>query len=147
MFLCISGFIYSLWGISIVSVQIGIVVNSFSTYYHGFWAGTFLIFGGIFMMIIAFRSSYPMIHLIRTYSMNLGFCTVGLVFSIVNYATSTRCISISSWYCDESLASNLKVSLLILFILGLIHTIINMIFISKEQKRGLLRSNSNVLSH
>ena len=147
MFLIISGFIYSIWGILAFSLQTAIVVNSFSTYYHGFWTGGFLIIGGIVMMIVAFRSYYPLIHLERIYTINLSFCITGLIFSITNYIISTRCTSLSSFYCDDSLASNLKVTLLVVFIFSLIHTITNMIFISKEHRRTVLRSNSSYENH
>jgi succinate dehydrogenase hydrophobic anchor subunit len=145
--LAISGFIYALWGISAVSVQIGILVNSFSTYYHGFWLSIFSIIGGILMMIVAFRSSYPLFQLTRIYAINLVFCGVGLIFSVINYTTSPRCMSTPFWYCDDSLSNNLKLMLLIIFILGLIHTIINMIVVSKEHKRALAKFNPNVIDH
>jgi hypothetical protein len=62
------------------SLQLAIVVNSFSIYYHGFWIGVFLIVGGSVMMVAAFRLDYPLIHLTRIYAVNIGFGTAGLVF-------------------------------------------------------------------
>ncbi len=147
MFLLLSGFIYSLWGILSISFQIAIVVNSYSTYYHGFWTGGFLIVGGILMMVIGFRSSYPLARLMRMYVVDLIFCAIGLAFSITNYAISDHCFSTSTWYCDDSLASNLKIGLVIIFSLAIIHTAFNIFYISKEQKKAIAISNSNILNH
>jgi hypothetical protein len=147
MFLLFSGFLYSLWGILAYSFQIAIIVNSYSTYYHGFWTGAFLIFGGIIIMVIGFRSAYPLAQLMRIYMVDLIFCALGLVFSITNYTTSNRCDSISTWYCDDSLANNLKIGLMIIFSLSTIHTICNMFYISKEQKRVIATLNPNIFNH
>ncbi|CAF3387440.1 unnamed protein product [Rotaria sp. Silwood1] len=146
-FLCISGLIYALWGIIAFSLQLAIVVNFYSTYYNGFWAGIFLVFGGSIMVIIGFRPSFPLLGLMRLYIFTLVFSTMGLTFSIVDYSLSARCTSISSLYCDDSLASNLKVILLVTFTVALIHTGINMIVISKEQKTILIQSNPRNLSN
>ncbi|CAF0761890.1 unnamed protein product [Rotaria sp. Silwood1] len=133
--------------ITTFSLQLAIVVNFYSTYYNGFWAGIFLVFGGSIMVIIGFRPSFPLLGLMRLYIFTLVFSTMGLTFSIVDYSLSARCTSISSLYCDDSLASNLKVILLVTFTVALIHTGINMIVISKEQKTILIQSNPRNLSN
>ncbi|CAF2392793.1 unnamed protein product [Rotaria sp. Silwood2] len=147
IFLCISGLIYALWGIVAFSLQLAIVVNLYSSYYNGFWAGIFLIFGGSIMIIIGFRPSFPLFRLVQMYMFTLAFSTFGLAFSIVDYSLSTRCTSISSLYCDDSLAINLKVILLITFSISLIHNSINMIVIAQEQKRILTKSNRRILNN
>jgi hypothetical protein len=147
VFLLLSGFIYSLWGIVSFSFQIAIVVNSYSTYYHGFWTGAFLIVSGILMMVIGTRSSYPLAKLMQMYAVDLVLCIIGLIFAIVNYTLSNRCHSMRTWYCDDNLASNLKIGLLIIFIFAIIHTIFNILYISKEQKKAISVSNPNVFNH
>ncbi|CAF3876128.1 unnamed protein product [Rotaria sp. Silwood2] len=129
------------------SLQLAIVVNLYSSYYNGFWAGIFLIFGGSIMIIIGFRPSFPLFRLVQMYMFTLAFSTFGLAFSIVDYSLSTRCTSISSLYCDDSLAINLKVILLITFSISLIHNSINMIVIAQEQKRILTKSNRRILNN
>jgi hypothetical protein len=147
VFLLLSGFIYALWGITTFSFQIVLAVNSYSSYYHGFWIGSFLIIGGIIMMVAGLRSAYPLGHLSRMYVIDLIFCIIGLAFSIANYTMSNRCVSPSVWYCDDSLESNLKLGLLVIFGVAFIHTIFNMFFISKEQRRTISTSNPNVLPY
>ncbi|CAF1278479.1 unnamed protein product [Adineta steineri] len=147
MFLFISGFIYSFWGISMTSLQVAIVINTFSTSYYGFYLGAFLIITGIVMMVVAFRSYYPLIHLKRIYNINLCVCLLGLIFSITDYTRSTRCSSTSSSYCDDTLASHLKIILVITYVLGFIHTIINKSFISKEHQQTVWKANSDVANY
>ncbi|UJR35384.1 hypothetical protein I4U23_028141 [Adineta vaga] len=147
LFLFISGFFYALWGIIAISLQIGLIVNSYSSYYHGFWAGSFLIVGGIIMMITAAKSHYPLIRLVQYYSINLGLTTVGLVFSIINYSLATKCTLFSSLYCDDDLASHLKFFLIITFSVAFIHTIINMVIVTREHQRTVSRSNSSVANY
>ncbi|CAF1110181.1 unnamed protein product [Adineta steineri] len=47
VFLIISGIFSLIWGIMAFGLEIGIIVNSYSTYYRGIWAGGFLIGSGI----------------------------------------------------------------------------------------------------
>ncbi|CAF1216632.1 unnamed protein product [Rotaria magnacalcarata] len=145
IFLIISGFFYALWGIIEFSLQTAIVVNSYSTYYNGFWTGIFFIVAGILMTIIGFQSSYPILRLVRFYIVNLTLCALAFSFSMINYAISTRCTSRTSRYCDDNLSSNLKCMLMITFSIGLMHTVVNMIVISKEHKRILAQFSSNIL--
>ncbi|CAF0759630.1 unnamed protein product [Adineta steineri] len=147
MFLIISGFIYSFWGILMASLEIAIVVNTYSTYYHGAWIGPFLIFGGIFMMVVAFRSYYLLIHLNRIYNANLNFCLLGFILTIINSRTTPRCSPDSSLYCDSTLTNCLKITLAITFILGFLHSIINKIFIYKEHQQTVSKANSNVANY
>ncbi len=147
LFLGISGFIYALWGISAFSVQLAIIINSISSYYSGFWSAVFLIVGGIIMMVAACRSAYPLQKLTVNYILNLSFCTIGLIFAIVNYTITSPCSVTSFWYCDSSLSGHLRIALLVLFILALIHTIINMIVVSKEHKRALSKTHPSLASY
>jgi hypothetical protein len=145
MFLTISGFIYLILGILAFGLEIGIIVNSYWTFYHGLWAGTFLIGIGIAMLVIACRTSYPLLHLTRILGVILGISALGLIFSIMNYSTSIRCFSsLSLCYCDGKLASDLKATILVLFILAVIHTAINFTVIVKTHRRTLLASNPKV---
>ena len=143
-FLVISGIIYFLLGILAYGLEIGIIVNSFWTFYRGFWAGTFLIGTGIVMLIIACRASYPLIYLTRILGVILGISALGLIFSIINYSASTQCFSSSLWNCDGKLASDLKVAILVIFILAVIHTAINLAVIIKTHRRTLLASNPKI---
>jgi len=145
--LLLSGFIYSLWGILAFSIHIAIIVNSYSTYYYGLFTGFFLVFGGIIMMVIGLRPSYPMNRLIRMYTVTLMLCILGLISSIINYTLSTRCSSVLVRYCDDNLGSNLKISLIITFSLSVIHTAINLFYVPTEQKRAISRSNADIINY
>jgi hypothetical protein len=137
-FFIISGIIYCLWGILSFSIQLGIAVNSYSTYYQGFWTGIFILVGGIHTLIVACRPSYPLNHLTRIYVIGLILSLIGFLFSVFNYSFSTQCTSTFIWYmCDYELTSNLKIVLLVIFLLASIHSVINIVFVSKIQKKSL----------
>ena len=139
IFFAASGFFYALWGIVAISVQIAIIINTFSTYYHGLWSGSLLIIAGAIMMIIAARSHYPLMRLLPIYGFNLGFSTVALVFSAINYSLTRQC---NSLYCDKSLANQLQLSLIVTFSVALIHTIANLIFVLREHRRTVAVANA-----
>jgi hypothetical protein len=142
--LLLSGFLYALWGIIAFSFQLAIAVNSYSTNYQGFWTGPILIVGGILMMVVGFRPAFPLAQLIRMHYTGLTVSAVGLIVSIINYSMSNQCTSTTYWYCDDSLISNLKISLVIIFGCALIHTILNMVYISKQQKQAISTSIPNI---
>ncbi len=142
----LSGFFNALWGILAFSFQLALTVNSHSTFYHGFWTGPILMVGGILMMVVGFRPAFPLVQLTRAYYSELILCAVGLFISIIDYSTSSKCTSTLFWYCDDSLVSNLKIGLVIIFSFALIHTIFNMVYISKQHKQAISRSNPNVPS-
>ncbi|CAF0779886.1 unnamed protein product [Adineta ricciae] len=139
IFFAVSGFFYALWGIVVISVQIAIIINTFSTYYHGLWCGSLLVIAGATMMIIAARSHYPLMRLLPLYGFNLGFSTVALIFSAINYSLTRQCDSL---YCDKSLANQLQLSLIVTFSVALIHTIVNLIFVSREHRRTVALANA-----
>lgn len=145
IFLLASGIFYALWGIIAVSLQVAILINSYSTYYSGFWTGIFLVVGGISMMVISCGTAYPLSNLTRMLTIDLVFCIIGLIFSIINYSLTTRCsYSVYSWYCDDNLTINLKIGHIAVFAVAVIHTIIIMVQVSREQTKALLTSNPTV---
>ena len=88
------------------------------------------------MLIAACRESYAMLRLMRMYILALCFCIVALILSIVNITSTVRCSYSHYWYtCDDELASNIKIAILVLFIISTIHTIINMVVANKAQQR------------
>jgi len=143
-FLIISGLLSLLLGILDMSVEIGILLNSYTTYYRGLWAGGFLIGGGICMLVASCRVAYVMAYLIRLFTVTLIFVILGLVLSIINLATSIQCDSYSWYLCDNRLAINLKIVILILFIISTIQTIVNIIVASNAQKRTTPTPTPNV---
>ncbi|CAF4250039.1 unnamed protein product, partial [Adineta steineri] len=124
-FLIISGIFYMIWGIIAFGLEIGIITSAYLTYYRGIWAGVFLIGGGISMMII---------------------CIFALLSSILNIYGLSRCNPDPHWYnyCDRLLATNLKIVILVLFVIANIHSIINMFVTGKVQKRAATTSPTNI---
>ncbi|CAF1374786.1 unnamed protein product [Adineta steineri] len=145
-FLIISGIFYMIWGIMALGLEIGTIINFYSTYYRGIWAGGCLIGGGIGMLIIACKTSHVMTYLIRTFIIILVLCVLALILSIVNISVSYQCNPDSYWYnyCDRLLATNLKIVILVLFVIANIHSIINMFVIGKVQKRAATTSLTNI---
>jgi len=146
-FLLLSGFLYCLWGIIIFSIQLGIVVNSYSNYYYGFWTGVFLDIGGIVMMIYGLKLMAPVNRLIRMLIFIALPCLTGFIYTIVNYCMTSPCQSTTSTYlCDDSLFRNLKLSLLIVFSLAAVHTPMNIFYLTKEYNRALKQSYPTILN-
>ncbi|CAF3379167.1 unnamed protein product [Rotaria sp. Silwood1] len=142
VFFMISGLLYLIWGVLVIGLEIGIIVYSYWRYYTGFWTGSFFIAGGITMLIVACRPSYAMTHLIRLFGLCLFLSILGLILSIVYVATLNQCSSTYYWYyCYSSTGRNLKIALLIFFIITSIHTIINMIVASNARKSTASASN------
>jgi hypothetical protein len=99
------------------------------------------------MMMIGLRPSYPMARLTRMYVVDLILCIMGLFSAIINYTLSIRCSSLIVRYCDDDLCINLKLSLIITLSLSVIHTAINMYYVSTEERRAILRSNADILNY
>ena len=60
---------------------------------------------------------------------------------------SNQCSSTIYWYCDDSLAHNLKLGLVLTFSFAIIHTIINIVYIFKQQTQAISTSNPNVSNY
>ena len=147
-FFIISGILYMIWGILGIGLEVGLIINAYTTYYRGFWAGGFLIGGGISMLVAACRISYPMIQLTRVFIIGLCFCIVAVILSIINITAIPRCNWSSIWYfCDSTLATNLKIVILVVFVVSVIHTIINMIVVNNARKRTTTTSPTSVASY
>ncbi len=142
-FFIISGILYLIWGILSIGLEVGIIIHSYTTYYRGLWTGVFLIGGGISMLIASCRTSYIMSYLLLRFGVVLFFVILGLILSITNLAISIRCGSSYWFFCDDQVATNLKIGILVLFIVCTIHNIINMTVASNAQKRAILASASN----
>ena len=147
-FLMISGMLYLLWGILAIGLEVGLIINAYTTYYRGFWAGGFLIGGGISMLVAACKVSYPLIQLTRVFIMGLCFCMVAVVLSVINITASSRCEwSSFLYFCDSTLATNLKIVILVVFVVSVIHTIINMVVVNNARKRTTATSPPSVPSY
>lgn len=144
-FLIVSGILSLIWGIVAISLEVGIIFNSETTYYRGLWAGGFLIGGGLSMLVASCREAYRIYYLKRLFTITLLFVVLGLILSIINLASSVRCSPFyRSDHCDESLATNLKISILALFIISTIHTITNIVVANNAQKITIPTSSLDV---
>ncbi|UJR10508.1 hypothetical protein I4U23_014711 [Adineta vaga] len=144
----ISGIFYLIWAALALGLEVGIIINSRWTYYRGIWTAVFLIAGGISMLAASCRESYVMFHLVRWFCCNLSLGVLALILSIVNLSTSYRCTSSFYWrYCDHALATNLKITILVLFIVVIAHTIANLIVASNAQKRSAASIGTNAIRH
>jgi hypothetical protein len=144
IFFIISGIFYLIWSISAIVLEIFLIIESYSTFYRGIWAGGFLLGGGICMLTIACQISYPMINVIRLFSLVLFFCVLGLILSAVNYGTSIKCSSgvRFKYSCDRELVSILKIIILVVFIVATSHTMISIIVLSNVHKKTMLKSTA-----
>lgn len=128
-----------------MSLEVGIILTSNSILYRGLWVGGFLIGVGISLFIAAFKQAYRIYHFQRLFIVTLLFVQLGFILSIINLSTSARCDSYDWDYdCNEHLATHLKISILILFIIATIHTIINIIMVNRQLKIATGTSLSNV---
>jgi len=127
-----------------MGIETGILLNSYTTYYRGLWVGGILVGGGISMLVAACRTCYVMAYMIRMFVVTLIFIILGLILSIVNLTSSIRCDSYYRYYCDDQLAINLKIVILVLFIISTIQTIVNISVVSSAQKRAMVTPASNI---
>ena len=147
-FLLISGIFYLIWGILAVGLEIGIISYSYRTYYRGFWMGLFIFISSITMLVAACQANYALQRLVRSFTVALVFCILGLIFSIVDYAFANRCDYYDYWYsCDSKKASDLKIVILVVSVVATIHTIVNMVIIGNMHKKSALQAASCPQSH
>lgn len=147
-FLLVSGILYLIWGILAVGLEIGIITYSYRTYYRGFWMGLFIFISGITMLVAACQANYALLRLVRSFTVALVFCILGLIFSIVDYVFASRCDSYVYWYnCDLKKASDLKIVILVVSVLATIHTIVNMVIVSNMHKKSALQAASCQQNH
>lgn len=80
----------------------------------------------------------------RFFASTLGLCILALILSIVNLSVTTRCGTYSYlYYCDNTMAVRLKIANTVLFVVALIHTIVNMVVVSKAQTANQTAPTSN----
>lgn len=144
VFFIISGILYLIWSLSAIGLEIVLIIESYSTYYRGVWAGGFLLAGGICMLTMACRTSYSTTYMIRLFILVLLFCVFGLVLSAVNYGTSTKCLSSLSYRysCDQKLVTILKIVILVVFVVATAHTLINIFVVNNEHKKAMLKATA-----
>ena len=130
----ITGILYLIWGVLGIGLEIGVIVNSSYRYYVGFIGGGFLIGAGISMLIAGCRTSYIMVYLVRMLTVTLVFCILGFILSIVSYTTSTSCFSWSFYDCDSTVAAQIKATLIAVFVLATIQTIISLVVTSNAHR-------------
>lgn len=141
MFFVFSGLLCLLCGIADFGLEIGIIINSYSSYYRGLWGGGYLIGTGIVMLVVSCRSVVNMNALIRTFAIALVFVVIGLILSIVSYVLVDPCDTYT-YYCDSPLSIQLKATMLGVFALSLIHMIANIIIVSKAQTAAIVAARN-----
>jgi hypothetical protein len=131
-----------------MGLEVGIIINAYGTYYRGLWAGGYLLGSGIRLLIAACRVSYAMVHLIQMFVVGLCLCILALSLSIGSITTGFRCNDIYYW-CDPdiTLAKNLAIVILILFIVSIVHTIINIIVAWNAQKRVATTATASIATY
>lgn len=139
VFLIISSIIYTIWCLAIIGLEIVITIESYWTFYRSVWTGGFILGGSIYMLIITCQTSYSMITLIRVFISILLVCLVSVVLSAINYVNSEKCSSrySNNYLCDKKLVNILKMTNMIVFIVTIIHTLINIIVFSRIHKKTL----------
>ncbi len=139
-FLLISGFIYIIWSLAIICLEIAIALQSQWTQYRSMWTSVLLLYVGINMSIISCRIDYPMNHLIRIFTFTLLFGVFEIILSDINLNTSERCYS-NDHRCDNQLVTILKITSFLLTIVATIHTVINLVVIRNEHKKSVVVLN------
>ncbi|CAF5069879.1 unnamed protein product [Rotaria sp. Silwood1] len=140
-FLC-SGLLYFLLVIVNIGLDIGLIFNSRRTWYLGFGISGVLISSGISTLIVTCQPIYAIIYLLWAYLPALVVSLGILIASIVNLALYKRCNSIASdTNCETELAYAMKVVLLVMFILSLIHNIVNLIVIKKTSTTNTAKTS------
>jgi hypothetical protein len=150
-FFIISGILCLIWGILAISLEVAIIVNktnSYGIYYRGLWGGGCLLGSGISLLIASCKVSYAMVHLIRLFAIGLFLCILALILSIVSLTTAFRCDYVYDWCTPGvTLGKNLTTAMLILFIVGIVHTIINIIVARNAQKRTATTTAASVATY
>ncbi|CAF2079875.1 unnamed protein product [Rotaria magnacalcarata] len=149
VFFIFSGVIYFILSLSTIGLEVTIILKSHWIVYRGIWASGFLLSGSISMFIIACRTSYSMIYLIRLLVAIFVSSLIGLILSAINSGISTGCPSIFSYenLCDKMLISSFKIIISMVFIVASIHSLIDLIVIGYVHKKTVLEqivlTNSN----
>ena len=141
-FLIISGLISLIWSLVVLSLEIVIIIETYWTLYRTIWAGSFLLSGSVCMLIAACHRSYPLGSLTKIFAFVLFFCIFGLVSSAVSYKTSVKCSSLFSnkYSCDNEIVSASKITILSVFAVANVHTLINILVLNNEYKKTLVTS-------
>lgn len=130
-FIC-SGLLYFLIAIICIGLDICITITSYSQWYLGFSTSGFLISAGISTLIIACQPTYSFIYFLWTHISGIALFSLTLSAAIVNLALSRRCYkTVFHTECDTELAFALKTILVIIFIISLLHNIMNLIIVRK----------------
>ena len=142
-FFVMSGILCLICGIADIGLEIGILTNSYGTYYRGLWAGSYLIGAGILMLIAACRPAFFMSAVIRTMAIALVLTIIGLILCIVSLVLADPCPSYYSIDCDTSLVNNLTIGILAVFCLSIVHVIATIIVVSTAQRSAMVTRNPN----
>ena len=138
-FLLISGMLYIFWSLSIISIEIVTIIDSYWTFYRALWTGGFLLVVAISLLFISSRPSYLIWQLTQFFSFGSLICVIGLLLSAINFSRSLRCIDKPGRYqCDTRTVSFLKMVILILVALATVHTAINLAITMRLQKKSQL---------
>lgn len=143
-FCIISGILCLLCGITNIGLEIGILMNSYTTYYGGLWGGSYLIGTGIVMLIAACRPMFNMNAVIRTSAIALVLVIIGVILSILSVITVDGCRSYYYINCDQSLVNSLEIARLAIFCLSVVQVIANIVVASAAQKSSIVARNPNV---
>ena len=140
IFLILSGSLYLVWGILGIGLDVGIVNNSPTfLYYCGFWGGGVFVCGGVSMLVSSSKTHYASFYLLQMLIVTLVFSILGLILSIVTLIQSRQCDS-RYYICDDSFATNLKIVLLLAFVIPTVHTIANILVIVISRKKTMVKS-------
>lgn len=135
-FLLISGVIYTLWGLAIISLEVAIGSKFHWAYFRSIWTSSFILSGGVSMLSVSCRANYHKNTLIKVFSIALLFCVIAIILSTINYGTTTKCSKSYSREdpCDDESVRNLKLTSLMIIIAASIHAVINILVIDYVHK-------------
>jgi hypothetical protein len=138
-FLIITGVLYVVYGIIIISVA-GALMPSFDNLWF-IWIGLVniidgitVLVNGILMIVMSRQLSYEIKPLRKSFTSSMTSAIVGIIFCST-YLALVKLICDSS--CDDKNYSNLGTVGLIFFIIVAIQSIFSIIFMYKEQNRML----------
>ena len=137
LFLILYAFLYLLWGITSIGVQIILLNQTNRFFYRGFWIGACFLAAAIGLFIVAIRKFIPWFFLIRFFASGLLICIIWLLFSIINIVSCFGCDHDNLHYTDDyQTRETFRWIILIIVSLATIQTMIGIIIVHQCDKRS-----------
>ncbi|CAF1370801.1 unnamed protein product [Adineta steineri] len=149
-FFVISGIIYLLWGMSLISVETAIIMYNISAFYRGLFIGILVLATGINLLVVANTIFYSINYLMRLLYVTLAFALFGIGMCVIDLVSSDPCNDHKddrTSLCDTKTATKLKLILLAQSMIVTIYTGIIIKFAKRIRKKAKSISSNSSTSH